>query len=274
MKKINMLLPPIVAVFLLLSLFTGTSFAAKKAPKPTATPAPVATVERDYDWWYGQKDTGRLEGANCDYACITMAAKWADEDFDMTVEEVRKTYPTGGPDYPTAKGSVRILTDMGLRAELVTEYLTIETAKEIFENGNIILIKIKPDSIPGGAKENYFENLPDGGMRYVYRSETREERRINRWQTTREFTPGRSGTYLHHAVILCGYEVVNGVECFTVQDPGNYGYAGIDYYDDGTPRGMYRPHECTEIIESAMETTNDIPGADYIIIYNPLNKTE
>ena len=271
MKKI---LACILMVLCLLAA-TSTSFAAKKAPKPTATPAPVATVERDYDWWYGQKDTGEWSAHNCGYASVTMAAKWADENFEMTVKEVRAKYPPADPNFSSPRDLMAALTGLGIKAEHVKEDLTLEAAQEIFADGNIILLQIKPYSIPHGAKENYFENLPDGSMRYVYRSETREERLINYWQNTREFNPGRgTGTSLHHVVVVCGYEVVNGVECFTVQDPGNYGYAGIDYYDDGTPRGMLRPFECSAIIFSAMDTTRNDPGADYIIIYNPLNKTE
>jgi hypothetical protein len=46
-------------------------------------------IERDYDWFINQYDTGEYSFNNCGPACAVMAAKWCDKDFAITVEEAR-----------------------------------------------------------------------------------------------------------------------------------------------------------------------------------------
>ena len=47
--------------------------------------------DRDYDWFYSQKDTGKYSSVNCMPSIATMASHWYDRNSKATVEKMRKT---------------------------------------------------------------------------------------------------------------------------------------------------------------------------------------
>jgi len=52
------------------------------------------TIERNYQWYIDQYDTGEYNNMNCGPTCAVMAAKWYNENFQITAEEVRNHYTT------------------------------------------------------------------------------------------------------------------------------------------------------------------------------------
>lgn len=57
-------------------------------------------IEKDYNWYYSQKDTGKYSARNCGVACIAMTMKMVDESFNMSVEQVRnKMGHSGGTSF-------------------------------------------------------------------------------------------------------------------------------------------------------------------------------
>ena len=50
------------------------------------------TIERDYDWYINQNDTGEYWNVNCGPAAAVMAAKWYDRNIQTTVEEARERF--------------------------------------------------------------------------------------------------------------------------------------------------------------------------------------
>jgi hypothetical protein len=51
----------------------------------------VLSGERSYDWYMCQRNTGYASSVNCGPAVAAMAAKWSDESFSKTVEDLRNT---------------------------------------------------------------------------------------------------------------------------------------------------------------------------------------
>jgi hypothetical protein len=49
-----------------------------------------------YNWYFDQGNTGQHSGNNCGPSSVTMAIKWADENFSKTPEDARNTYRSGG----------------------------------------------------------------------------------------------------------------------------------------------------------------------------------
>ncbi len=47
--------------------------------------------DRDYDWFYSQKNTGAYSSVNCMPSIATMAAHWYDQNSTVTVEDMRRT---------------------------------------------------------------------------------------------------------------------------------------------------------------------------------------
>ena len=47
--------------------------------------------DRDYDWFFSQKNTGQYSAVNCMPSIATMASHWYDKNSDATVEKMRQT---------------------------------------------------------------------------------------------------------------------------------------------------------------------------------------
>ncbi len=55
-----------------------------------------AHLDRAYEWYIDQADTGSSSENNCGPSSVTMALKWYDQAFSKTAEDARKTYPRDG----------------------------------------------------------------------------------------------------------------------------------------------------------------------------------
>ncbi len=55
-----------------------------------------AHLDRAYEWYIDQADTGAFAHNNCGPASVTMAIKWFNQGFNKTAKDARNTFPAGG----------------------------------------------------------------------------------------------------------------------------------------------------------------------------------
>ncbi|MGA2865759.1 MAG: hypothetical protein ABSF95_14900 [Verrucomicrobiota bacterium] len=53
-------------------------------------------LDRSYEWYIDQADTGACAGNNCGPSSVTMGINWFSQSFNQTAEDARNTYPEGG----------------------------------------------------------------------------------------------------------------------------------------------------------------------------------
>lgn len=97
----------------------------------------VKTVinDRDYDWFFSQKNTGECSDVNCMPSIATMASHWYDENSDATVEKMRKTGDSvnGWYDYELRFGL------SSYNVPYTVEDATLENIINALDNGQIVL---------------------------------------------------------------------------------------------------------------------------------------
>ncbi len=97
----------------------------------------VKTVinDRDYNWFYSQKNTGQYSGVNCMPSIATMASHWYDENSTATVRKMRET---GG----TTDGWTAYELRYALAAydiPYVVEDVSLENITKALDRGYIVL---------------------------------------------------------------------------------------------------------------------------------------
>ena len=188
------------------------------------------SIERDYDWYFDQLETGEYRNFNCGPTSAVMAAKWYDRDFSKTPEEARNRFDiangineTGEITGWTMGMMMDFLTSVNVNAKMVDCGLNLENALNHLDMGNILVIGLE--------------------MKYIKIGDTRE------WMDDEI-----SG----HALIVKGYKSFRGETYFEVYDPGG----GPTYYD-GSPWGKDKLYLASEVIEGT------INRSVYIIVEAP-----
>lgn len=185
------------------------------------------SLDRPYEWYIDQSQTGWLSDYNCAPSCVVMAATWQDSSCTHTVEEARSMHRPSGGGWLTY--------DIGeCLTEFNTEHLvislsdyrseTLEILMDHLQNGNIILVAIDI---------YYLDYSPEPGLR------------INKYYETTQLGTG-------HCIILKGYVKVDGVTYFEVYDPIGYDFR----YSDGSFKGKDRYYLSDDVYSAAFAAWN------------------
>ena len=115
----------------------------------TDTDFEIKTVinDRDYNWFFSQKNTGEYSSINCMPSIATMASHWYNENSDATVEKMRKTsdYDDGWTSYELRCGL------SAYNVPFTVEDATLENITKAIDEGGIVLAQYsdRPYGISG-----------------------------------------------------------------------------------------------------------------------------
>lgn len=97
----------------------------------------VKTVinDRDYDWFFSQKDTGEYSAINCMPSIAAMASHWYDQNSTATVKKMRETsdYTEGWTAYELRSGL------SAYNVPFTVKDATLDNITEALDNGCIVL---------------------------------------------------------------------------------------------------------------------------------------
>ena len=210
------------------------SYNTRRGPDPEMQAASkYESINRDYDWYFDQRDTGEYSNANCGPTVAVMAAKWYNQDFAKTPEEVRNEFDISIIDGIHVVGDddtkgwymgniLEFLISVSVDVKAASN-LNAKKALNYLDMGNIIIVGL------------YMEYVKTG--RYEY---------------------GTTG----HFLIVKGYTIFDGELYFEVYDP-NSGGLGLTYHD-GSPFGKDRLYSASEVIEGNLKH-----GSMHIVVDAP-----
>ena len=176
------------------------------------------SLNRDYNWYIDQKETGKYSSINCGPTATTMAAKWYDEKFPYSVEDARSKYrPEGGWWYTNDIESYLKLNKIPHKFIPFKTYLDIE--KEL-SNNCIAILCLDMDIIRESPNmvyriDKFYKTTPDWG----------------------------------HFIIAKGFIYSDKDKFLEVYDPNSWG----GKYNDGTYKGACRYYRCSDILKSATD---------------------
>lgn len=162
-----------------------------------------AHLDRAYEWYIDQADTGTYANNNCGPSSVTMAIKWYNQSFSQTAEDARNTYPEGGGWWYTSD----IVNYLKLYAvsHTTSAFTGANQLSGLLSQGNLVILCLS--------------------TAYLTR-DTTAEHRIGRFYS---FAGG-------HFLVVKGWRSVNGTLYFEVYDPNNWHAT----YADRTPKGRNR----------------------------------
>lgn len=174
-----------------------------------------AHVDRDYDWFIDQADTGPASSNNCGPSSVTMAIHWHDRAFTGTAEEARdwsSSWRGTGWWYTTD-----IINYLNLHAvpNVTTAFTGSTQLERLLQEGRLVILCMS--------------------TAYITRNLVAEQR-IGR------FYSYDSG----HFLVVKGARRVSGRLLFEVYDPNTWHAR----YADGTPKGRNRHFPAEELAQS------------------------
>ena len=175
----------------------------------------------DYEWYIDQFDTGEYGYFNCGPSCVTMALKWANQNFSKTTEEARYTLPILQPLPGWLWEFHEIYLSDNQAIWEKKEFRKANDLKNQIDNGNILIIALRYSRI---------------------REEIKSDWRIDR------FHPIPWGSIVDHYMIIKGYKIVDDILWFEAYDPASSGMRNIG---DGSLKGRDRYYRDDDIIEAA-----------------------
>ena len=185
------------------------------------------SLNRNYNWYINQEYTGYASKNNCGPTCTAMAAKWSDNSFNKSVEDIRNTYPNDGNGWPMSKVYDFLINNDIPCVKLPVQDKISETAiKKHLNSGSIIIVTINTKDI------TYNKNAEERTGKY-YISEG------------------------NHFIIIKGYRVTESGTFLEVYDPDTWD----KYYSDCTPKGKDRYYLSTEVVSSILNR-----GGNYIVV--------
>lgn len=167
----------------------------------------------NYDWYLDQSLTGKRSSVNCGPTSVTMAIKWANEDFYGKPEDARNTFkPKGGWWYTDD-----IISYLNLYH--VSNYTirldNIDNLKEQLDKNNILIICLDMFYISNQKKDSWH---------------------VDKFYTTANKDWG-------HFIIAKGYKVVDGKVFYEIYDPNGYERK----YSDGSNKGVNRYYRAEDL---------------------------
>ncbi len=185
------------------------------------------SLNRSYEWYIDQAQTGIYSDWNCAPSCVVMASRWQKNDFIYTVEDARQMFhPSGGGWYTEDIDSC--LTNFNIEHDIIalSDYReeTTQILLDQINNGNLILLAIDVHYL---------------SVTYVATD------RVDKYYSTIKLGTG-------HCVVVKGYKQVDGIVYFEVYDPIGYDYK----YSDGSFKGKNRYYSSNNIYTAAFATWN------------------
>lgn len=184
-------------------------------------------LERDYEWYTDQGNTGEHSRVNCGPCATVMAAKWSDETFSYGPEDARSAYRSDGGWWYTSD---------------ISSYLTVHSIPHRFEP--LTFSHASTASLIRGFLDKRDLVLLCLDMFYV-RKELSKNHRVGRFYNA-------SSSGWGHFILVKGYTVVDGKTLWDVYDPYSFG----DTYPDGTLKGRSRFYRSEEIFLAAKDWWN------------------
>lgn len=97
----------------------------------------VVINDRDYDWFFSQKNTGTSSSVNCMPSIATMAAHWYDETSTVTVQDMRATSQTNqGWDMELLRNGLKVY-----HIPYETGYANFDNILAAIDEGKIVLVQ-------------------------------------------------------------------------------------------------------------------------------------
>lgn len=150
------------------------------------------SLNKPFNWYYDQGNSGQFSSINCGPAAVTMAIKWSDSTFTKTAEDARKTYrSTGGLWYTT--DIVNYLSLNGINSAYTTLPDNYQTIKNFIDKNYIIILCL----------DNYY-------IRY----NANATQHIDKFYQIANPASG-------HFIVVKGYRQVDSKFYFEVYDPGS-----------------------------------------------------
>jgi len=166
-----------------------------------------------YPWYFDQANSGAYSNFNCGPASVTMAAKWANENFNNSVETARNYYPNGGGWWYT--NDIINYLNLNNITNWTIPLTSTQVLKEEIDNDHIIILCLD--------------------MFYVtYTGEP--EYRAHKFYVT-------SNPAWGHFIVLKGYKEIDNQIFFEVYDPYSWG----NKYRDQTFKGMNRYYTASDL---------------------------
>ena len=169
-------------------------------------------LDRPYDWYIDQADTGAASDGNCGPSSVAMAIKWYDSTFAGTAEEARDwsySWRTNGWWYTSDIESYLTLHSVPW---IQSAYDSQAQMQGLVQDGNILILCINTT--------------------YLVRNLTAEER------------IGRSYSFAGgHFIVVKGARTVDGTILFESYDPNNWDAS----YSGGTPKCRNRHYTGSQL---------------------------
>lgn len=170
-------------------------------------------VDRGYDWYIDQADTGEHSNDNCGPSSVTMGIKWYSQGFNGTAADARNAYrPTGG--WWSTRDIINYL-NLNSVPNTTSTFIGADQLVGLLDQGKIMILCINT----GYLSRNY-----EG------------EQRVGRFY-------GFAGG--HFLVVKGWRSTANGL-FFEVYDPNNW----HAQYEDSTPKGRNRHLLASDLAQS------------------------
>ena len=170
-------------------------------------------LDRAYEWYIDQADTGTYANNNCGPSSVTMAIKWLNQRFAKTAEDARNTYPEGGGWWYTSD----IINYLNLHSvpNTTSAFTGTNQLMGILNQSNLVILCISTAYLP----RDY----------------------------TAEHRVGRFYSYAGgHFLVVKGWRTTSGGLFFEVYDPNNWHAA----YADTTTKGRNRHLVASDVVSA------------------------
>lgn len=176
------------------------------------------SLNRSYNWYIDQWNTGKYNFENCGPSSTTMAAKWSDESFTESTQDARNTYHSDGGWWNTTN-----ISDYLSSFHIPHHYIALSSDAET--SGNILKEELNAGNILILCTDMYYIR-PSLSVFY----------RVDKFYRTASDGWG-------HFFIVKGYKIVDGHLFFETYDP----YNSEKSYSDGTPMGKDRYYRVEDV---------------------------
>lgn len=171
-------------------------------------------IDREYNWYVDQMNTGSASDSNCGPSSTRMVALWKDENYNMTAKDIRNwRYNDGGWWYTS--DITNYFDEYNI--EYNVDFYDYESElTEVINKGHIMILCIDT---------TYLDDASNDALK------------------TGKFYGYNGG----HFLVVKGYEYIDGNLYYEVYDPNNWG----EKYSDGKPKGKDRLYISDDLFDSS-----------------------
>lgn len=169
-------------------------------------------LDKPFEWYIDQADTGAGSSNNCGPSSVTMALKWNDEAFSKTAEDARNwSYSWRGNGWWYTNDIIDYL-NLHSVANVTSAFTGTSQLEGLIAEGKLLILCID--------------------TKYLNRN-TNQVNRVGRFYS---YAGG-------HFLVVKGQRTVSGTSFLEVYDPNNWHVV----YSDGTPKGRNRHLKASEL---------------------------